>query len=150
MLSKLATQSFNILRLIARNPKWSKVAQKWPKMAHNYPKWFFSVSQCFSIFNLIRCSIAHCYRSLSINLHCSNKVIFGVKYGEWAKQMLVSCSPKKWWQSFIVFIGFVFSIVTTGKFRWLMHRVFTCEESCCSAKWETIIKMHKTLKEHKC
>ena len=63
MLSKLATQSFNILRLIARNPnflrpkvpyfnvsrlsrlkmtqngpKWLKVAQIWPKMAQNGPR----------------------------------------------------------------------------------------------------------------
>ena len=63
MLSKLATQSFNILRLIARNPnflrpkvpyfnvsrlsrlkmtqngpKWPKVAQIWPQMAQNGPR----------------------------------------------------------------------------------------------------------------
>ena len=63
MLSKLATQSFNILRLIARNPiflrpkvpyfnvsrlsrlkmtendpKWPKVAQIWPQMAQEWQK----------------------------------------------------------------------------------------------------------------
>ena len=54
MLSKLATQSFNILRLIARNPNFWRpkvpyfnvsrlsrlqMAQKWPKMTPNGPKW---------------------------------------------------------------------------------------------------------------
>ena len=54
MLSKLATQSFNILRLIARNPNFLRpkvpyfnvsrlsrlqMAQKWPKMTQNGPKW---------------------------------------------------------------------------------------------------------------
>ena len=54
MLSKLATQSFNILQLIARNPNFLRpkvpyfnvsrlsrlqMAQKWPKMTQNGPKW---------------------------------------------------------------------------------------------------------------
>ena len=54
MLSKLATQSFNILRLIAQNPIFLRpklpyfnvarlsrlqMAQKWPKMTQNGPKW---------------------------------------------------------------------------------------------------------------
>ena len=54
MLSKLATQSFNILQLIARNPNFVQpkvpyfnvsrlsrlqMAQKWPRMTQNGPKW---------------------------------------------------------------------------------------------------------------
>ena len=54
MISKLATQSFHILRLIARNPNFLRpkvpyfnvsrlsrlqMAQKWPKMTQSGPKW---------------------------------------------------------------------------------------------------------------